>query len=178
MSSGGDLVARCCYRQNWFPPSRGQLRLDVDAGFDETNNRFSIGVVVRDYRGRVKWAKARAIRNPGSVKGAEITAIWFGLEFCMENDFSNVRVYSDSIQAIIAVNSPGEERGTKGAIALDVKDFLNGPKFLSVSHMRRTANLVAHKLAHLALSSDFSLDLSNSILPSWLDSLVSCDFNI
>lgn len=37
--------------QVWFPPRYNFLRLDVDAGFDDGSNQFSVGVVVRDSRG-------------------------------------------------------------------------------------------------------------------------------
>lgn len=48
----------------WKRPKHSQLRLDVDAGVDASNNNVSVGVVVRDTRGVVVGAKSCLIDNP------------------------------------------------------------------------------------------------------------------
>lgn len=85
---------------------RNMLRLDVDAAFDDRIFSSSVGVVIRDFKGSVLGAKACVIRHSSSVKGVELLAIRFGIYFCLAQWFSNVCIFSDSIQAVQAVNNP------------------------------------------------------------------------
>lgn len=60
--------------------------------------------IIRDSLGKIVAAMATKIRNPGTVLGSELTAILYGLNFCSRNDFANVWIFSDTLEAVRAVN--------------------------------------------------------------------------
>lgn len=159
----------------WQPPPSNMLRLDVDAGCDMCKNRFSVGVIVRDYNGTVLGAKACLLRHATSVKCAELYAIRFGIDFCLAQGYTNVCIFSDSIQAVRAVHHPDEDLSPEGVIALEIKNYLKFSEFVSMKHMRRSANLVARRLAREVLLSGSNLELINCTLLSCLCAIVSRD---
>lgn len=102
---------------SWEPLLPNHFRLDVDAGFDNVRNRFSVGVMVRDAQVLVRGAQACLIRHPGFVKGAELVAIYYGLDFCLQLGFSNVCIFSDSLDVVCAVHNLDVELGLVGVLA-------------------------------------------------------------
>ncbi|XP_073280563.1 uncharacterized protein [Primulina huaijiensis] len=84
----------------WVPPPFGQWRLDVDAGFNDTIGKYSVGAVIRNHCGIIFAASAIGIRRPGSVLEAELSAIHFGLMLAVRGNFSDVWVFSDSCNAV------------------------------------------------------------------------------
>lgn len=100
------------------------------------------------------------------------------MDFCLKNNFSNVCIFSDSLLAIRAIIQPLEEFGLYEVIVLEVEDLLKALTFLSIIHMRRSTNEVAHNLAHYALHADSNLELTNSDIPCWTQNVVNKDFFI
>ncbi|XP_073128884.1 uncharacterized protein [Henckelia pumila] len=170
-----NTAARIHGETSWRPPSPGQLRLDVDASFNHLNNSSSVGAVVRDINGFVWGAKAKIIRCPSSVVSAELEAIRFGMDFCSLQGFTNVCIFSDSLLAIRAVETQSENLGPEGAVAMEIRSLLESPKFVSIRHMRRSANRVAHFLAQKVCGSVLSFEYSIGSIPQWLADLVKLD---
>ncbi|XP_073064092.1 uncharacterized protein [Primulina eburnea] len=162
----------------WKRPNVGQVRLDLDAGWDEANNIFSVGAVIRDSQGLLLGAKAKLVRNRGSIKGAELEAIRFGMDYCVAQQFANVCIFSDSLQAVHAVSKPEEELGSVGALALEIHFMLHEHNFLLIHHMKRSANGVAHLLAHKALIWLSNLDWVSCGFPTWLLKAVEHDLSL
>ncbi|XP_073051243.1 uncharacterized protein [Primulina eburnea] len=162
----------------WAPPMNSQYRLDVDAGFDSIRDKYSVGMVVRDAQGRVRGAKACPIRFPGSVACAELLAIRMGMDFCLGLGLDNVCIFSDSLAAIKAVKESDFDLSHSGGVASEVRAMLEGISFLSIHHMRRTANNVAHALAQRALVFSVLFEWIDGVLPSWLVNIVSRDLSI
>lgn len=71
--------------------------------YNERSRCFSVGRVIRDYRGNICAATTRRIRHPDSVDAAEVTTIYLGMQLAVQGEFSNVKVYSDSVLAVQAV---------------------------------------------------------------------------
>lgn len=159
----------------WIPPAPNLFRLDVDAGFDILRNKFSVGAIIRDSEGLTRGAHAICIRNPGSVLAAELLAIRYGLDLCLQVGLSQVCIYSDSKEAVRAVLNPSSETGPPGVLAIEINSIFRDNHFISIMHMSRVVNVIAHFLAHKAsaLSSDF-IWLDGNI-PSWLYCIVNRD---
>lgn len=159
----------------WKRPKHNQIRLDVDAGIDDSKHTVSVGIVVRDTRGVVIGAKSCLIHNPGSIKGAEAAAIRTGMEFCLHNGFQNVFIFSDSLLAVQAINNREVDLTHVGSIILDIYDLFESKIFISLVHMRRTANVLAHQLARLALSSHSCYVWLEDSVPNWIFVIASHD---
>ncbi|XP_073041972.1 uncharacterized protein [Primulina eburnea] len=162
----------------WKPPSPNLLRLDVDAGFDTMRNKFSVGAIIRDSRGVTRGAHALIICNPGSVLAAEILAIRCGIDLCLQVDVSSVCIFSDSKEAVRLVLNPDLDTGPWGALALEVNSMFLENHFVSIKHMHRSVNSVAHSLAHKAFNSSSNLLWQVENILSWLYSIVNQDLPI
>ncbi|XP_073059549.1 uncharacterized protein [Primulina eburnea] len=156
----------------WKPPSPNFFRLDVDAGFDTKRNKFSVGAIIRDSRGVTRGAHALIICNPGSVLAAEILAIRSGIDLCLQVGMSSVCIYSDSMEAVRVVHNPDLDTGPCGALALEVNSMFVGNQFVSIKHMHRSANSVAHFLARRACNCSSNLLWQDENIPSWLSRFV------
>ncbi|XP_073047718.1 uncharacterized protein [Primulina eburnea] len=162
----------------WKPPSSNLFRLDVDAGFDTTRNKFSVGAIIRDSRGVIRGAHALIICNPGSVLAAEVLAIRCGIDLCLQVGVSSVCIFSDSKEAVRLVLKPDLDIGPCGALALEVNSMVLVNHFVSIKHMHCSANSVAHSLAHRAFNSSSDLLWQDENIPSWLYSIVTRDLPI
>lgn len=120
-------------------------------------------------------ALASPIRNPNSVTGGELTALIHGLKLCKSCELANFWIYSDSVEAVRAVNESAELLGPFGILVSSIRDLVSECGGLGLKHMRRNANSVAHKVARFA----FSLSSPSSWFcvgfPQWLKDLVSKD---
>ncbi|XP_073313571.1 uncharacterized protein [Primulina huaijiensis] len=160
----------------WKPPSTNLFRLDVDAGFDTRRNRFSVGAIIRDSQGVTRGAHALIICNPGSVLAAEILAIRCGMDLCLQVGVASVCIYSDSKEAVRVVLNPDMDAGSVGVLALEVHSMFLLNNFVSIKHMHRSTNTVAHFLAHRAFNSSSNLLWLDGNIPSWLSCIVTRDF--
>ncbi|XP_073023413.1 uncharacterized protein [Primulina eburnea] len=174
--SSGNNDAQISLEDKWVPPLPNYFRLDVDAGFDIRNNKFSVGAVVRNTLGQVCGAHASPIRYPGSVACAELLAIRNGMDLCLRVGLTNVCIFSDSLEAVRMVLSHVEDLGSAGVLAMEIQSMLELPNFHSIKHVRRRAVEVAHILARKALSCNRSINCVNDDLPLWLVNIVSRDF--
>ncbi|XP_073302997.1 uncharacterized protein [Primulina huaijiensis] len=109
----------------WVPPPLGQWRLDVDAGFNNTVGKYSVGVVIRNHCGIIFAASAIGIRKPGSVLEAELSTIHFGLMLAVRGNFYDVWVFLDSCNAVKEVTSKSEGRNHQGLLVLNILDIFN-----------------------------------------------------
>ncbi|BFG14616.1 hypothetical protein CerSpe_008900 [Prunus speciosa] len=68
----------------------------------------------------------------------------------MERGFQNVVFESDALQIVIALRSHSIDRSVIGSVVEDTKSLLTQVTGEGFTHIRRTANCVAHRLAHFA----------------------------
>lgn len=92
--------------------------------------------------GQVVGAKSCILFSNGAVKGAELLAIRLGMDVCLSKEFSNISIFSDSVQAVRDVLNPDEELGPNGCLAQEINSMLKSfPNvFLSINHMKRSVN--------------------------------------
>ncbi|XP_073059735.1 uncharacterized protein [Primulina eburnea] len=154
---------------------KGLRRLEVDAAVNETNDNYSIGGVVRDHDGHILIAFGRLISKPLSVVHGELMAIREGLRVIQERDLQIHDITTDSLLAVQAVTNPAEDLSYTGAIAMDIQRLLDGQNRITLSHVRRSTNVVAHNLASLAISSQSPFVWGPGNFPSWLVDLVMED---
>ncbi|XP_073312486.1 uncharacterized protein [Primulina huaijiensis] len=159
----------------WVPPPLGQWRLDVDAGFNDTIGKYSVGALIRNHCEIIFPASAIGIRRPGSVLEAELSAIHFGLMLAVRGNFSDVWVFSDSCNAVKEVTSKSEARNHQGLLVLNILDILTSGRFKKLNHVSRNANKLAHCLAHFVLSHPSRSCWMDGFYPSWLMDVATVD---
>ncbi|XP_073042013.1 uncharacterized protein [Primulina eburnea] len=162
----------------WKKSQVNHRRLEVDATINEATNNYSIGGTVRDHEGHILIAFGRKISKPLSVVHGELVAIREGLRVIQDQDLIIHEITTDSLLAVQAVTNPAEDLSYTGAIALDIKRLLLGQHLITLSHVRRSANVVAHKLASFAICSQSPFVWGHGNFPFWLVDLVMNDLTI
>ncbi|XP_073304541.1 uncharacterized protein [Primulina huaijiensis] len=143
--------------KTWKPPRSSTLKLNVDAIVDEDQNLYSVGGVVRDTQGQLLLAFGKQINQPISVA-------------------HDVQVASDSLLTVQAVITKQEYLSYIGFCTAEIIKNLKAPMVSDIIHERRSANKVAHHIAHFILSSPSSFVWVNGEFPFWLLKLVIDDY--
>lgn len=159
----------------WCPPQLNHFQLDVDVGFDSSTNRFGVGMVIRDFQGRVMSAHARLIDDPCSVKGAELVAIRCGLDMCSSINLFNVEVFFYSLVAIRSILNPLQYFSYTEVLAMEISCKLESSIFLSINHMHSLADSVPYLLAYKVLYSNDVYVWPDGVYPSWFSDVVPMD---
>lgn len=104
----------------------------MDAGFDDHKNKFSVGIVVRDFKGQVRGASACNIRHHESMKGAKLHAIRHGMEFCLCFGLTGICIFSYCTQAINPFVEPMADLRPNGTLALEIHTLMDPDIFFSL----------------------------------------------
>ncbi|XP_073153466.1 uncharacterized protein [Henckelia pumila] len=160
---------------HWYAPPPYCLRLDIDATVNYKSNSFAIGGVIRDHQGQLIFAFGRRIEKPPSVVFVELEAIKDGLRLAHIRGFPIYQVSSDSLLAVQAVTSLETDISYNGAKAGEVRNQLSHFQGTKLTHIRRSANLVAHSIASFAISFPVLIVWELENFPTWMVELVSND---
>lgn len=135
----------------WRKPEPGRLKLNFDGSSRHASRRASIGGVYRDHEGGFVLGYAERI-GAATSSVAELAALRRGLELAVANGWRSVWVEGDAMAVVDAVRSRARVRVRAPE---DLRLFGEIEKLLlllddmSVSHVRRGGNRVAHGFAKL-----------------------------
>ncbi|XP_073061928.1 uncharacterized protein [Primulina eburnea] len=144
---------QCTSPGKWVAPPKDKLRLDVDTAYNEESNCYAIGGVVRNHEGQPVLAFGKKINKPQSIAYAELLVIENGLKISQMSNLLLHQVTSDSLLAVQAVTRLEENLSYIWSIATDIRILLDSLSNTSLSHIRRSTNIVAHSIASFAISS-------------------------
>nr|XP_009798446.1 PREDICTED: uncharacterized protein LOC104244671 [Nicotiana sylvestris]XP_016454862.1 PREDICTED: uncharacterized protein LOC107779035 [Nicotiana tabacum] len=141
---------------NWNKPSRGLIKLNIGASFNEDQSLYGFGGVFKDNYGQ--WIVGFHGNTPGtSALQAKLMALNIGLKTAIRQGFTKLEVETDSTDVITCLDN--------GIILLD--DIINECRLLmgqvkiqGVHHIFREANKPAHMLAKEGLSGNNNMDLN------------------
>ncbi|XP_073137861.1 uncharacterized protein [Henckelia pumila] len=150
----------------WTTPPANILRMNVDAAYNERTNCFAIAGVIRNHEGQPELAFGHQISKPQSVLCSELLAIEGGLQIAETHNFQISHVTLDSLHALQAYTRMKEHFSYAGFIAIDIKRLLDSQSNTYLSHVRRSANAVAHSIAAFSISS------SSNCVENWRLSFV------
>ncbi|XP_075489675.1 uncharacterized protein LOC142528510 [Primulina tabacum] len=139
------------------------------------SNNYAIGGVVRNHEGQPVLAFGRKIDKPQSITCAKLLAIEGGLQIAQLHDLPIHQVTSDSLLAVQAITRPEDNLSYVGSLATDIRTFLDSQSNITLSHIRRSANVVAHSIAAFSISSSSHFVWENEDFPLWLIHLVTKD---
>lgn len=107
----------------WSAPANGSLKLNVDASVYAGASSFSIGMVLRDDKGRFVRGKCMNVKGTVSVFEAESFGVCEALSWIMQEVNQPVSIESDSLQTVNALNK-------KVHYQLEVGDILDRCRIL------------------------------------------------
>ena len=85
---------------SWKKPQAGVFKINTDGATVDDGRRSSIGVVIRDSRGKVAAALCRVLPSCFSVDETKALAIEAGILLARELDLHQVIVESDSLPVV------------------------------------------------------------------------------
>jgi hypothetical protein len=168
--SSGDLMPHPPRpRTGWCPPPSGLIKVNWDASINITKECIGIGVVVRDSIGNVLRAKSLTKKVVAIPMLAEAMVAYEAVVFCKEVGFYEIMLEGDVKQVVNDVNSRTPNHDVAGHFVEGIIMEMQGLRQVSISHVGRDANNVAHLLAKEASSKEMDFvwleDCPNFILP-------------
>ncbi|KAL0006476.1 hypothetical protein SO802_014037 [Lithocarpus litseifolius] len=137
-------------QNHWKTPSGLAYKINVDAAVFNELNASGFGVVVRNDKGEVLAALAARGTFVQDSEEAEVLACRRAVEFAIEAGFMEIILEGDNINVMKAIMDPGTNCSRLGYVYDDIRCVGRSFRAFSVSHVRRTANFVAHSLAKFA----------------------------
>lgn len=147
--------------QRWKPPSRGELKINVDASIFTGERSFRIGMVIRNDQGHFVQGKCMRFAGEISVLEAEMVGILEALRWVQEWPGRHIVIESDSILSVNAIQKAACNYLELGDLIRQCRVILDGRADLSVHFVRKHANKVAHKLARLPCALNGSYVISS-----------------
>ena len=141
-------------RQGWRKPPEDFLMVNVDASYDENRGSGSTGVIIRDCSGDMIVAASRYIPHLVDAPMAEAFALKDGLMLAQHIGGNRIIIQSDYME-VIEIMSNGGFTANLAVIVYDECNIVwSGFQKISIEHVSRDANQVAHALARQAMISN------------------------
>ena len=139
----------------WRPPPETCVKANFDRAVFSQDGLAGIGIIIRNEQGLVMAALSQQIPLLTSMEMVEVLAAHRALVFAKELGFDKVIVGRDSANTITSINGGHMDHSALGHVLLDIKRLFSSFSHISVKHINREGNCVAHKLARRAASYPF-----------------------
>jgi ribonuclease HI len=131
----------------WCPPPLGIIKVNWDASINTIKEWVGIGIVARDHYGNVLGAKSLTKKVVAVPKLAEAMAAYEAVIFCKDVGFYEIILEGDAKQVVDDVNSRSPKQDVSGLFVEGIKMEMQELRGVSIAHVNREANNVAHLLA-------------------------------
>ncbi|XP_019178318.1 PREDICTED: uncharacterized protein LOC109173534 [Ipomoea nil] len=148
----------------WTPPPRHTLKCNVDAA--SSIEGASYGAVVRDHAGDFVAAKSGRIEGIVDPYMAEAIGVREMLSWLKEQHHRSIIIESDCLSFCNAFNSRSFDLSYVGLIVKQCVLIARDIGDVSITHVRRSANCVAHELARATGSTAYLTKLYCSFFHS------------
>jgi hypothetical protein len=91
--------------KGWQPPFPGSVKINWDSSINKSFGCIGIGVVARDYAGKVLGAKCSYRKQSFALDIAEMCAALEAVVFCKEAGFRDVIMEGDALNVVKEINS-------------------------------------------------------------------------
>lgn len=160
----------------WTRPLGNEIKINVDAAFMPCSGIATVGVIARNSHGLVLDARAHRLQGAHSAETAEACAFSVGIKMAIENEWHIAIIEGDAIAIVSKLNAEVLDRSTAATHLTEAHSSLIDHPGLSVVHVGREANRVAHSLAHWALNCNdpftFSYDVPDCINDSVINDAI------
>lgn len=160
--------------QPWLKPPRGWWKINVDATI-KTGEGIGLGMVIRDHMGAVIVVRCIWVSKVNSIEVAEGLACQEGLLLAREFGGTKMIVETDSQTIKCKLASKNDDLSYVGEVIRSVQMEALHLEDVIYSWARRIANMMAHSLARLAISSTHFRFYTGSIPDIVVEGLPSCE---
>ena len=138
------IVSRAC----WCPPRVGRIKINTDVAV-LADGRVGLGVVARDWEGRILLIGVRWVRAHWKAALGEAMAARYGLQLAIEHGYGEIELESDAYNLVKAVALKSVGRSPLDLVMEDIGFMGESIRDFSFSHVKRGGNTVAHLIARL-----------------------------
>lgn len=135
--------------RKWTPPPINTFKVNVDASVFPGALVFSVGMVIRDHKGVFLEGRNLSLPCPSSLVEAECIGVREALSWVMIRQEKRVVVETDSLLTVAAIQSAKRNMLKVGHVVDQCKAMLEVLSKISVIHICKHSNKVAHGLARL-----------------------------
>jgi len=136
------------YNISWSPPSRGVLKLNMDAHFIR-DGRWSVGMILRREDGGTVVVATRVVRSDNDATLAEAIGIQEALKLILQHKVEPIIIESDSQVTIQALRGKDGDMTYWGKIIWSYIQTCGCSK-IDFRWTRRSGNKAAHEFARWA----------------------------
>jgi ribonuclease HI len=149
------------HNTSWSPPSRGILKMNVDAHLSSDGRWFS-GLILRRSDGSIVGAATRSHSGTNDAIFGEAMGLVDAIEMIKRHDITEVIIEMDNQTIVNAVKKKASIKKPWGFAVNQCINFLHDNPNSSMSWVSRKGNWVAHELAKWA-ELDTIRDWPNSV---------------
>ncbi|KAK3230547.1 hypothetical protein Dsin_002428 [Dipteronia sinensis] len=139
-------------RNSWRPSDLNFYKINYDAEVNASEGRVGFGVVIRDHTGFVLASCSRSVDACFDARMVEILAICRWVIFSKDCGLSPCTIESDATVVVKWINDGGHLESASGVILTDISLLISNLCVVSVKHVPRLANCVAHGVVKLVLT--------------------------
>ncbi|XP_019198078.1 PREDICTED: uncharacterized protein LOC109191859 [Ipomoea nil] len=139
---------------DWTPPLRGTLKCNTDAAVSGDGAGFAS--VIRDHEGHFVAAMSGRLMGEGDPFMAEVLGAKEALTWLKSQSQNNFILESDCLNFCNAFNSCLSDFSYVGLVVKQCQSIARDIGNVTVSHVKRSANRVAHELARATVSMSVS----------------------
>ena len=153
----------------------GQLKANMDAGWDELSKNAGLGIIVRDHLGRQVIAEWKFVPLCASAEEAEMLACLEGLKHLIGLQCWPATLESDCLRVVQTLATQEQDQSGSWALYHEARELLKIYQDIDVRKVERVSNGVAHVLAQLGKTgfNGFSRDAA----PACVRDLITLDCN-
>ena len=140
--------------QRWSAPEEGWIKANTDDAMSKFGGKSGGGVVLRDHNGAFLAGASHFFPHVVDAKAAEIKACKRALLLAAERNVQRIQLELDSQALVQMINTPERTLATTGSWVEEIKTLLRSFDAFSVSWVRRSANIAAHKLAKIGVGEE------------------------
>ncbi|XP_026419782.1 uncharacterized protein LOC113315739 [Papaver somniferum] len=153
--------------QLWSPPPMGVLKINVDAAFVYDTSEFDIGLIIRDSTGICRGIRGKYFNGGIDPENVECLHIKEALMWARDCQFHQVILEGISLNVINSINQKNSSvQWNNLGIIEDIRQIVSTISCFSgitLSHVKRTANNVAHVIAKTSIADRSTFEYSCNI---------------
>ncbi|XP_026398871.1 uncharacterized protein LOC113294708 [Papaver somniferum] len=156
---------QCLSKQSsWSPPLHAQLKINLDASFDNETNFFGIDLIARDSTVTSRGIRGRYFNGGLDLEQTECLAIKEALVWAKEMQYGSLLLESDCQNVVTSINDaiPHVHWMNRG-IVNETKQHLSTRIGTTINYVRRSDNKIAHIIANRARIIGASFDILDDI---------------
>ena len=136
----------------WKAPDQHAYKVNFDGAIFVKEGLAGLGVVIRNDQGLIMASLTQQIPLPVSIIAVEVLAAWRALKLTLELGFDKITLEGDTEVLIKSLVTRCNSLAHYGHLTANIHILVSRFSSLSLSHVRRHCNRLAHALARRASS--------------------------